>query len=290
MARTTNRISRPWGKIYAVGIALVCAFVLISADDCESLYLAEQEAAKTWAQEAASGESAVSGSQNTSSSRNAGSGSQNAASGSQNASRGGSSPQAGSPAGSQSAAQGGSRDSGSRPSQTASSGSAQPGPAAQGATAQSPAAQGTAAQGGAQSAAPGATATTGADYVSSITGKTWKLSELRLSGRTVTIDRNKLAADGMGDLFTFTVDNERISGRAAPNRYTTVYQAGANNALTIQPPITTMMASIYDPERLREREYFQYLTAVKSWKLNQNKLELYTVDASNKEVVLVYGN
>ena len=94
----------------------------------------------------------------------------------------------------------------------------------------------------------------------------------------------------MGDLFTLTIDNERISGKAAPNRHTSAYQPGANNALTIQPPVSTAMIMIYDPERIREKEYFRCLTAVKRWKLNQNKLELYTVDANNKEAVLVYVN
>ncbi|GHV84824.1 hypothetical protein AGMMS50230_04320 [Spirochaetia bacterium] len=136
---------------------------------------------------------------------------------------------------------------------------------------------------------PAQTSSTGANYVSSITGKTWKLLEVRFSEKILVMDRNKLAADGMGDLFTMTVDTARISGRAAPNRYTAVYQAGANNSLTIQPPTGTRIA-VYDPERLREQEYFRYLTAVKSWKLNQNKLELSTVDGNNKEVILVFVN
>jgi heat shock protein HslJ len=134
------------------------------------------------------------------------------------------------------------------------------------------------------------TGSTGAGHLSTIMGKEWKLSEIRLPGKTTMVDRNKLSADGMGDIFTFTVDSIRISGKAAPNRYASVYQAGVNNSLTIQAPVSTMMASIYDLKGVREQEYFQYLSRVKSWNVNQDKLELYTTDTNNKEVVLVYVN
>jgi heat shock protein HslJ len=148
------------------------------------------------------------------------------------------------------------------------------------------------AQGAAVSGGTGdqSTASSGVDYLKSISGKDWKLLEVRLSDKTLTLDRNKLTADGMGDLFTLNVDAARLSGKAAPNRYISTYQAREDNSLTIAPPIGTLMASIYDPVRLREQEYFQYLSKVKSWKLNQGKLELYTTDANNQEAVLVYGN
>ena len=137
-----------------------------------------------------------------------------------------------------------------------------------------------ASQSGQSGAAPAA--------LSSISGKNWKLVEVRKDSRVIEINRQKLETDGFGDLFTI-VFGDRISGRAAPNRFTAPYQAGANNALTIQQPASTMMAAIYDPERIHEKDYFQYLTGVKSWKLNQNRLELYSSDAG-KETVLVYGN
>jgi len=130
---------------------------------------------------------------------------------------------------------------------------------------------------------------TGADYLKSIIGKEWKLTELRLSGKSVVLDRNKLSAEGAGDFFTLTIDKSRLSGKAAPNRYTTAYQAGANNSLTLLPVISTLMATGNDPERLHEKEYYQYLGRVKSWKLNQKSLELNTTDANNKDAVLVYN-
>jgi heat shock protein HslJ len=113
--------------------------------------------------------------------------------------------------------------------------------------------------------------------------------ELRKGTVVTVLDRRKLESDGFGDLFTINF-GERVTGKAAPNRFVAPYQAGANNALTIQPPAGTLMASIYDPERIREKDYFQYLINVKSWKLAQGRLELYSSDSGGREAVLVYGN
>jgi hypothetical protein len=265
-------------KIYVLGILLVCGFLLTSVDDCENWYMVEQEEASRLAQaeqdranqERLQQEERTKQEQAALTNRQGSSGSQS--SGAQtNQSASGSQSTAAAP--NQGSAQG-----------TQSQGAAQ---TPQGGTSQSGAAVVAPGTSGGNTAQAGST---GASYLSTITGKEWKLSEVRFPDKTTLIDRNKLSADGMGDNFTFTVDSSRVSGKAAPNRYTSVYQAGANNALTIQAPISTLMASIYDPERIREQEYFQYLSRVKSWKLNQGKLELYTTDASNKEVVLVYGN
>jgi heat shock protein HslJ len=125
--------------------------------------------------------------------------------------------------------------------------------------------------------------------VSSIGGKEWKLIELRKGSVVTVVNRKKLESDGFGDFFTVNF-GERVTGKAAPNRFTAPYQAGANNALTIQPPASTLMASIYDPERIREQDYFAYLVNVKSWKLTQGRLELYSSDLNGKETVLVYGD
>jgi len=128
------------------------------------------------------------------------------------------------------------------------------------------------------------------DILKTIIGKEWKLVEIRLSGKTVILDRAKLNAEGKGDIFTMTIDSSKLSGKAAPNRYSTAYQAGPNNSLTLLPVITTLMAPIFEQEYLKEQEYYQYLGGVKSWKLNQKTLELYTTDADKKEAVLVYSN
>ncbi|MDR2142751.1 MAG: META domain-containing protein [Treponema sp.] len=122
-----------------------------------------------------------------------------------------------------------------------------------------------------------------------VAGKEWKLLELRKDNEVTVIDREKLESDGFGDIFTISF-GEQVTGKAAPNRFTAPYQIGANNALTIQPPAATLMASTYDPERIQEKDYFDYLINIKSWKFTQGMLELYSSDSDGKETVLVYGN
>jgi heat shock protein HslJ len=113
---------------------------------------------------------------------------------------------------------------------------------------------------------------------------------VKVAGKSLLIDRNKLNSEGFGDFFTFTIDGERVSGKAAPNRYTGGYSAGPNNTLTVLPLITTLMATIYNPERIREEEYLKYLAKVKRWSQIQGRLQLYTVDEKGKEVILIYVN
>jgi heat shock protein HslJ len=122
-----------------------------------------------------------------------------------------------------------------------------------------------------------------------VSGKIWKLAEIRKSGAVTAINRQKFAADGFGDFFSVTF-GEQVSGQAAPNRYSGPYQVGSNNALTIGLLVSTRMASFYDPGPLQEHDYFGYLSNVKSWKLNQGKLELYSSGSDGKETVLVYAN
>jgi len=274
------------GKIYTLGIFLVCGLLLMSVEECDEMSLAEQEAA--WAQYQAAQDDPdqeaawaqyQAGRGNTDQGYGQGQGSTGQQGGS--GSSGGGSQTAGGGSGSSS---GGSQTgTGSQ----GNSGSPNQGQQQGGGTSGGNASQSGAGAGGNQSQAGGGT---GTNFLTSISGKEWKLSELRLSDRTIVLDRAKLNSEGAGDIFTMTVEGNRISGKAAPNRYNTAYQAGANNSLTVSPVVSTLMASSFDPERIQEHEYYQYLAKVKSWRINQNKLELYTTDDSNKEAVLVYVN
>jgi len=342
------------GKIYALGIFLVCGLLLISAEECEDISMAEQEAAwaryqaaqtdpdqaAAWAQYQASqsgtdqqaawdqqqasqsqadqqaawdqqqasqsqanqqaawdqqqaGQSgqaagAPPSSGPTASGPTAG-GSQAATGPQAGGTPAASGPTASGPSASQTPA-GAQGNSGAQGQQQAGTDSPQ---VAGGGTAGGSASQSGAGTGGTAPAGGNQTPTgtsTGANFLTGISGKDWKLSEVRLQSKTIVLDRAKLNSEGAGDIFTMTVDGNRISGKAAPNRYNTVYQAGENNTLTLSPVVSTLMASSFDPERIQEHEYYQYLSKVKSWRLNQNKLELVTTDASNKEAVLVYVN
>ena len=319
MEKRTRLEKNKLGKVYVLGIALICGFLLISADDCESMYLAEEQyareqamreqqerAARAERERLAASQTTKGSQQGTQSSTGGSSGTQSGTGGSNTASgtqsgTGGSS----SGSGSQVAAGGSSTSSGNQTSsggsatasetQTGTGGSSgtQTASGTQSGTGGSAASSGTQAGTGGSSASGTQTASsgsTGANYVTSISGKSWKLVELRFTERTVVLNRSELTTSET-DIFTLTVDNERISGKGAPNRYFTSYQAGTNNTLTIQPIASTMMASIAsDPQRIRESEYFLYLGKVKSWKINQNKLELTSADAANRAVTMVFSN
>ena len=125
-------------------------------------------------------------------------------------------------------------------------------------------------------------------------GKEWFLAEVKSSGGTIRMDRRKLAADNMGEVFSinFQKDREkntnRASGMGAPNRYFAPYTAGGNKALKIENVASTMMAAFKEPDGLKESEFFAYLSKVTRWDLREMRLELYTSNANGREVVLIF--
>jgi heat shock protein HslJ len=131
----------------------------------------------------------------------------------------------------------------------------------------------------------------GAEFARDVEKTEWILSEFRVAGKTVQADRRKFEANNMGGIYTITFEEDKVNGMGAPNRYFGPYQAGDNNALTLQPVGSTMMAAIVtDPQRITAPPYFQYLSKVKSWKVNQNKLELTGSDTANKPLTMVFSN
>jgi hypothetical protein len=49
------------------------------------------------------------------------------------------------------------------------------------------------------------------------------------------------------------------------------------------------MASIWQPEKLREHDYFVYMQNAYKWNIADKKLELFTKDETGKEVKLVFS-
>ena len=308
-------------KLYLIGIVLISGFLLLSADNCEEMYMKEQQefarlqAAKDQEQRAREQQElerrAAAGSgqqtqdstaQKTQPASGTGSTGQQAqggrTQGTQPASGTGSTqPASGTGStGSGQQAQGGTTQgtqpaSGTGTTQPASgTGSTGSGQQAQGGTTQPASGTGSTQPASGTAGQGTVTGSTGANYLTSISGKSWKLVELRFVDRTVTLNRSELSAD-QADIFTLNIDNEKVSGKAAPNRYMTSYQAGANNTLTIRPIASTMMALIVtDPQKISEPQYLQYLGKVKSWNINQNRLELTSADAANQTVIMVFSN
>jgi heat shock protein HslJ len=119
--------------------------------------------------------------------------------------------------------------------------------------------------------------------ISSIQDKDWVLEELRINSTTVRIVR-----PANTEAFTIRFDAERVGGTGFPNHYFGPYTAGEGNSLSIGNMASTLMASLFEIEGLNEREYYAYLSKVKSWDIRNGKLELTTSGQNGETVILVY--
>jgi heat shock protein HslJ len=118
--------------------------------------------------------------------------------------------------------------------------------------------------------------------------KEWRLAEVRTPSGPMGFSRAALEAEGMGDYYTLRFDKERLTGKGAPNRYTAPYQLGEGAAISIQAIAGTLMASFREPPGLQEREYYRCLEQVSRWDLEEDTLNLYTLNAAGESLVLVY--
>jgi heat shock protein HslJ len=89
--------------------------------------------------------------------------------------------------------------------------------------------------------------------------RTWALVEVRISGEdTLFIDRQKLNEAGNGDAYTLVIDDERMSGKANPNRYFTSYELGEDHELFLSVVAGTLMWGIVESGMLLEQDYYTY--------------------------------
>ncbi|MDR0553949.1 MAG: META domain-containing protein [Treponema sp.] len=126
-----------------------------------------------------------------------------------------------------------------------------------------------------------------------ITGIDWMLMEVRNGDVITTLDRQKFA-EGMEDFFRLrfdVVDGEnRLSGTAAPNRYSAPYTPGDDNTLTIGLVISTKMAAFREPEGLTESEFFGYISQISRWNLlDEGRLELTTTTKDGSVATLIFS-
>jgi len=120
-------------------------------------------------------------------------------------------------------------------------------------------------------------------------GKEWVLLEIKSQGKAVPIDRKKLEAGNMGGAFTINFEEGRVSGVGAPNRYSGPCTIDSNNTLSIGNMVSTKMAALFEPDEIKEHEFFDYLSNAKRWDLKSGKLELYSTNSSGTETVLIFG-
>jgi heat shock protein HslJ len=135
--------------------------------------------------------------------------------------------------------------------------------------------------------AGGAPSRNEAPEFSSILEKDWQLIEIRQESGDISLDRARMEADGIGDAFTLRIDEERISGKALPNRYFGPYTR-TGQAIRIEKIAATLMANIARPGTLSENDYFDYLWWVQSWAQNGDNLELHTASPEGQRAVLIF--
>jgi len=129
----------------------------------------------------------------------------------------------------------------------------------------------------------------GAEF-KAVQGKEWILQQIKSQGKTITIDRKKLDANNMGGAFTISFEDGMVTGMGAPNRYRGPYTVDSNNKLNIGLLASTMMASFYEPEELKEKQFTDYLSSAKNWDIRSKKLYLYTANSAGEDTVLVFDS
>jgi len=124
--------------------------------------------------------------------------------------------------------------------------------------------------------------------INDILGKEWILIEVYLSGSDIQFTRASLT-DTLKDCYTLKFEGQTVSGTGAPNLFSAPFTAGDNHIINIKIMRSTLMASIFEPENLKEHEFFTYVQNSYSWNFNESQMELYSKTTDGKEVRLVFG-
>ena len=124
---------------------------------------------------------------------------------------------------------------------------------------------------------------------SSVIDHDWNLAEVRTAPANIIFDRAKLVSEGFGEIFTLRFDAERVNGVGAPNRYFAPYTLGAQFAISIKTVSGTLMIPLHEPEKLKERDFFNYLQNAYKWNLVKGNLQLHTKSESGADAVLVFA-
>jgi heat shock protein HslJ len=132
------------------------------------------------------------------------------------------------------------------------------------------------------------TACASAPDFSDVRDRNWKLMEVR-AGKDVIFQRSMLKQEVPVDVFTLRFDAERVSGTGCPNRYFSPYSLSEKQAIDIKPIAGTLMAALFEPEQLKEREFFTYLENADKWNVVRGNLELRSKNNEGATVFLVFS-
>jgi len=119
-------------------------------------------------------------------------------------------------------------------------------------------------------------------------GKDWKLVEVWIDGKNSNFSRKDLT-DKTGDIFTLKLDGENISGVGAPNRYSAPYTLSGKQNISVKLIRSTMMASLLQPDKLKENDFFTYMQNINEWAIVNGRLELSSKLADGRKVKLVFS-
>lgn len=122
---------------------------------------------------------------------------------------------------------------------------------------------------------------------SDVKDREWNLMEIRINGKDIEFNRDALEKEGFRDVFTIIMDDQTISGTGAPNRYSAPYTLGEGQEINVQLVRATLMATIREPEKLREHDFFTYIQNTYEWKTTDSNLELKSKTAKGEDVVMV---
>jgi hypothetical protein len=123
---------------------------------------------------------------------------------------------------------------------------------------------------------------------SAVMGKEWRLVRIETFAGPTEFSRAALEAQEMGDYYILRFDKDALFGMAAPNRYRAPYHLGEGASISIETIAGTLMASFKEPPGLQEKEYYTYLMRVFRWDVEDDRLNLYTLNFSGESVILVY--
>jgi len=123
-----------------------------------------------------------------------------------------------------------------------------------------------------------------------VAGKDWKLTAVYVDGKKTEFSRDAQPGGFARDIFSLKLQDGTISGLGAPNRYTGRYTLNDNQGISVTPLAATMMAALFQTENLNEHEFFVYIQNAYLWKQVDGNLELYSKNANNREVRLIFGH
>jgi len=118
--------------------------------------------------------------------------------------------------------------------------------------------------------------------------KEWKLIEVWIDSKNINFDRKELVNHKANHIFTLKIDAENISGTGAPNRYSAPYTVSGKD-VSVKPVRATQMASLWQPEKLKEFDFFTYMQNISAWGVNNGKLELTSKTEDGRAVKLVFS-